>query len=581
MNTRIVVILTTALLLSMVAPLSTPSMAAEPPSDGSSVTISEDTTWNQSSNMDGTVIVSAGVNLTITGDITVESGSTMDVQGNLIMNGGSLNANSPPSDLQFWSAYGDASTFFLPESIGTFTIEIFSASGYNLSNYTAQWNDGPKDDMEGDNHSMIAGLTNPLSGGGTLSFEAILGEYGELVIDRIEVHRTFPLPGDNIYEVTDLDYSGWLLRGSPGFTLNVAEGGSLSASGATITGAQISINGQVDTSSTEFVASGPLSISGATSSITMNGGGFDGSSDDHDILADSVATISLTNVSGTGGIVDFWERQLSQQVLQFPGSGITFTLTGVGPQERTLQGLSMADGTFVVPANYQQGPRVIEIGYADGSVWTEHATISNISWFTAWGTFYDSGGTLEHSEESSITFSIIPQISVTSVEITKEANLGKRATVVVTLANSGNADAGNPNDDIDSVAIECYDGGERADISPTYPAADVAAGSSVEVELRWGHAEGGNATLVCNPLTPSQVAIDGALSGGPTESQTMMWKEAAEASPGMSPLLISLLVALVVGLGLVAYFTAIVGKEETRTITIKKDDDELDDLDDL
>ena len=577
MNARIVVILATALLLSMVAPLSTPSMAAEPPSDGSSVTISEDTTWNQSSNMDGTVIVSAGVNLTITGDITVESGSTMDVQGNLIMNGGSLNANSPPSDLQFWSAYGDSSTLFVPESPGAFTIEIFSAPGYNLSNYTVDWNGIGEENMEGDNHTIVGGVA-PFTDGGTLSFEAVLGEYGELVLDRIIVNR---VTVENTYEVTDLDYSGWLLRGSPGFTLNVAEGGSLSASGATITGAQISINGQVDTSSTEFVASGPLSISGATSSITMNGGGFDGSSDDHDILADSVATISLTNVSGTGGIVDFWERQLSQQVLQFPGSGITFTLTGVGPQERTLQGLSMADGTFVVPANYQQGPRVIEIGYADGSVWTEHATISNISWFTAWGTFYDSGGTLEHSEESSITFSIIPQISVTSVEITKEANLGKRATVVVTLANSGNADAGNPNDDIDSVAIECYDGGERADISPTYPAADVAAGSSVEVELRWGHAEGGNATLVCNPLTPSQVAIDGALSGGPTESQTMMWKEAAEASPGMSPLLISLLVALVVGLGLVAYFTAIVGKEETRTITIKKDNDELDELDDL
>jgi hypothetical protein len=501
----------------------------------------------------------------------------MDVQGNLIMNGGSLNAVNPPSDLQFWSAYGDSSTLFVPESPGAFTIEIFSASGYNLSNYTVDWNGIGEENMEGDNHTIVGGVA-PFTDGGTLSFEAVLGEYGELVLDRIIVNR---VTVDNTYEVTDLDYSGWLLRGSPGFTLNVAEGGSLSASGATITGAQISINGQVDTSSTEFVASGPLSISGATSSITMNGGGFDGSSDDHDILADSVATISLTNVSGTGGIVDFWERQLSQQVLQFPGSGITFTLTGVGPQERTLQGLSMADGTFVVPANYQQGPRVIEIGYADGSVWTEHATISNISWFTAWGTFYDSGGTLEHSEESSITFSIIPQISVTSVEITKEANLGKRATVVVTLANSGNADAGNPNDDIDSVAIECYDGGERADISPTYPAADVAAGSSVEVELRWGHAEGGNATLVCNPLTPSQVAIDGALSGGPTESQTMMWKEAAEASPGMSPLLISLLVALVVGLGLVAYFTAIVGKEETRTITIKKDNDELDELDDL
>ncbi|DAC52277.1 MAG TPA: hypothetical protein HA340_00360 [Candidatus Thalassarchaeaceae archaeon] len=581
MNTRIVIILTTALLLGMVVPLSTPSMAAAPPSDGSSVTIAEDTTWNQSSNMDGTVIVSAGVNLTITGEITVEAGSSMDVQGNLIMNGGSLNAANPPSDLQFWSAYGDSSTLFLPESAGTFAIEIFSASGYNLSNYTAQWNDGPKEDLEGDNHSMMAGIANPLPGGGTLSFEAIIGEYGELVIDRIEVHRTLPLPGDNIYEVTELDYSGWLLRGEAGFSLNVAEGGSLSASGATISGAQISINGQVDASNTEIVASGPLSISGATSSITMNGGGFDGSSDDHDILADTVATISLTDVNGTGGIIDFWERQLSEQVIQFPGTGITFTLTGVGPQERTLQGLSMADGTFVVPANYQQGPRVIEIGYADGTVWTEHATISNISWFTAWGTFYDSGGTLEHIEDPSVTFSIIPQISVTSVEITKEATLGKRATVVVTLANTGNADAGNPYDEIDSVAIECYDGENRADISPTYPAADVAAGSSVDIELRWGHADEGNATLVCNPLTPSQVAIEGALGGGTTESQTMLWSPAAEASPGMSPLLISLLVALVVGLGLVAYFTAIVGKEETRTITIKDSDDELDELDDL
>ncbi len=580
MNTRIVIILTTALLLGMVAPLSAPSMAAEPPSDGSSVTITEDTTWNQSSNMNGQVIVSAGVNLTITGDITVEPGSSMDVQGNLIMNGGSLNAVNPPSDLQFWSAYGDSSTLFLPESVGTFTIEIFSASGYNLSNYTVDWNGIGEENMEGDNHTIVGGVA-PFTGGGTLSFEAILGEYGELVIDRIEVHRTLPFLGDNIYEVTELDYSGWLLRGEAGFSLNVAEGGSLSASGATISGAQISINGQVDASNTEIVASGPLSISGATSSITMNGGGFDGSSDDHDILADTVATISLTDVNGTGGIIDFWERQLSEQVIQFPGTGITFTLTGVGPQERTLQGLSMADGTFVVPANYQQGPRVIEIGYADGTVWTEHATISNISWFTAWGTFYDSGGTLEHIEDPSVTFSIIPQISVTSVEITKEATLGKRATVVVTLANTGNADAGNPYDEIDSVAIECYDGENRADISPTYPAADVAAGSSVDIELRWGHADEGNATLVCNPLTPSQVAIEGALGGGTTESQTMLWSPAAEASPGMSPLLISLLVALVVGLGLVAYFTAIVGKEETRTITIKDSDDELDELDDL
>ena len=54
--------------------------------------------------------------------------------------------------------------------------------------------------MDGDSHNMIGGIVNPLAQGGTLSFEAILGEYGELVIDRIEVHRTL---SDNIYEATE------------------------------------------------------------------------------------------------------------------------------------------------------------------------------------------------------------------------------------------------------------------------------------------------------------------------------------------------------------------------------------------
>ena len=48
----------------------------------------------------------------------------------------------------------------------------------------------------------------------------------------------------------------------------------------------------------------------------------------------------------------------------------------------------------------------------------------------------------------------------------------------------------------------------------------------------------------------------------------------------MSPMLISFLVALVVGLGLVTYFTAIHARDEpTRTIVVERD--ELDDLDDI
>ncbi|HHZ74571.1 MAG TPA: hypothetical protein EYN58_05255 [Candidatus Poseidoniales archaeon] len=579
MNKRLLVILTATLLLGMVLPITSPTIAATPPSDGTTVTLTEDTHWNQTSTMNGSVIVPAGVNLTISESISVVEGSSLDVQGNLIIDGGQLNAENPPSDLQFWSAYGSAATLFLPESCcGAFSIKIFSAPGYNLSNYTAQWNDGPKDDMEGDEHTTPGSVINPIPGaGGTLSFEAILGEYGELVIDRIEVER---LTVTNTYEATELDYSGWLLRGDSGFSLNIQSGATLTATDAEISGADMTINGAFSATNTIVSASGPVALAGNTASISMNGGGFDGSRDDHDIVADTDAQISLNNVEGTGGIVDLWERQLASQVIQFPGSGITFNLTGVGPQERTLQGLSMVDGTYVVPANYQQGPRIVEIGYGDGTIWTENATVSDIEWFTAWGTYYGTNGDLEKITNPAIQFDMIPQISVTSVEITKEAHLGKRATVMVTLSNTGSADAGNPDDLIDSVAIECYDGENRADISPTYPAADVMAGETVGVELKWGHAQEGNATLVCSPLTPSQIAIEGTLGGGSIQSKIVVWSTAPEAPPGMSPMLISFLVALVVGLGLVAYFTAIHARDEpTRTIVIERD--ELDDLDDL
>lgn len=579
MNKRLLVILTATLLLGMVLPITSPTIAATPPSDGTTVTLTEDTNWNQTSTMNGSVIVPAGVNLTISESISVVEGSSLDVQGNLIMDGGQLNAENPPSDLQFWSAYGSAATLFLPESPGFgFPIKIFSAPGYNLSNYTVQWNDGPKDDMEGDEYTTIGSVINPVPpSGGTLSFEAILGEYGELVIDRIEVER---LTVTNMYEATELDYSGWLLRGDSGFSLNIQDGATLTATDAEISGADITINGEFSATNTIVSASGPVTLAGNNASVSMNGGGFDGSRDDHDIVADTDAQISLNNVDGTGGIVDLWERQIASQVLQFPGSGITFNLTGVGPQERTLQGLSMVDGTYVVPANYQQGPRIVEIGYGDGTVWTENATVGGIEWFTAWGTYYGTNGDLEKIANPTIQFDMIPQISVISVEITKESYLGKRATVMVTLSNTGSADAGNPNDEIDSVAIECYDGENRADISPTYPAVDVMAGETAGVELKWGHAQEGNATLVCSPLTPSQIAIEGTLGGGSIQSKTVVWSSAPEALPGMSPMLISFLVALVVGLVLVTYFTAIHGRDEpTRKITIERD--ELDDLDDI
>ncbi len=545
------------------------SLADSPPNDGAAVTLSEDTLWNETATLNGQVLVPAGVNLTISEDISVTKGSSIHVNGNLILDGGALLAEDPPSDLQWWSAYGDESTLEVPADSGFFTIEIVSADNYNLSNFTVRWNEGPNEDMDGNHHNISASVI-PFGDGGNLTFSTILGEYGELVIDKIVIHR---LTTDIEIEVTELEYDGWMLRGGAGFDLSIGVGGTVTMNSSSINGANIASSGKFNATYSTISNSGPIYVSGVNAGISLSNSNMYGSSDDHDILADPVAEISLADVTGTGGIVDLWERQIATQTIQFPGSGITFNLTGVGPQEMTLRGLSMVDGTFVVPANYQQGPRVVEIGYADGTIWTETATISDIEWFTAWGTFYGENGALEQTQNPFIVFSQIATIDVTSVELTKESYLGKRATVEVTLENSGTMTA--------NVAIECYVNDERADISPTYPAEIIPAGDSATIEIRWGHSVTGNATLSCLPLTPSQLAVTGYLGGGSGDSEPFFWQDAPEAESGLSPLLISFLVALVVGLGLVAYFTSVRGSEVSPSLKEVEDFDELNDLDDL
>jgi hypothetical protein len=235
--------------------------------------------------------------------------------------------------------------------------------------------------------------------------------------------------------------------------------------------------------------------------------------------------------------------------------------------------MSVSDGTYIVAGDEANGVRVVEIGYADGTVWTESATISDIEWFTAWGTYSSTGGPLAKEVNPTIDIPNLPVVSVSDVDVGTAPTLGKRAYVTVTLQNTGTGHA-------NYVAIECYDGEFRADISPAYPFASVAAGESSEIELRWGHAESGNATLSCKPLTPTQVTVEGLLGGGGADSQDATWSAADDAS-GMSPVIISLLVALVVGVMLVAYFSAARGLKDTEVRVIKIERDELDDLDEI
>jgi hypothetical protein len=557
-------LLLTTLMLTGLGVTTTPALA-DTISGGN---ITSDQTWNEGDTLSGAVIIDAGVTVTVNGSVAIAKDASIEVLGSLVMENGSLNAVEPPSDQQWWNVYGQTSKLWLPTgnaSLGV-VIRIISTEGYNLSNFTVQWKNGAKQQMDGDEYSFPVTLL-PMSNGGWLSFEMEATSWGELVIDRIDIVDNSVTYS---FEGSDLDGPGWMLRGESGFSLNIADGGSLSAINSTIFGAQLSIDGSASGTDSWIRDSGPVELSG---SISWNGGGFNGSRDDHDIKATVAATIDVQNGQITGGYVDIYERHLSGQVLQFPGLGATFNLTGVGPNEVTYQGMSVSDGTYIVAGDEAYGVRVVEIGYADGTVWTESATISDIEWFTAWGTYSSTGGPLAKEVNPTIDIPNLPVVSVSNVDVGTAATLGKRAYVTVTLQNTGTGHA-------NYVAIECYDGEFRADISPAYPFASVAAGESSEIELRWGHAESGNATLSCKPLTPTQVTVEGLLGGGGADSQDATWSAAVDAS-GMSPVIISLLVALVVGVMLVAYFSAARGLKDTEVRVIKIDRDELDELDDL
>ena len=564
MNRRMLALLLTALMLTGLGVTTTPALA-DTISGGN---ITSDQTWNEGDTLSGAVIIDAGVTVTVNGSVAIAKDSSIEVLGSLVMENGSLNAVEPPSDQQWWNVYGETSRLWIPESDAgsSFTITIHSAEGYNLSNFTVQWKNGAKTPMSGDEYSFTAGWIPLLEDGAWLSFEMEDASWGELVIDRIVLQDN----DDTVtFEGSDLDGPGWMLRGESGFSLNIADGGSLSAINSTIFGAQLSIGGSASGTDSWIRDSGPVELAG---SLSWNGGGFNGSQDDHDIRATMAATIDVQNGLNTGGYVDVYERHLSGQVLQFPGLGATFNLTGVGPNEVTYQGMSVTDGTYIVAGDEANGVRVVEIGYADGTVWTESATISDIEWFTAWGTYSSTGGPLAKEVNPTIDIPNLPVVSVSDVDVSAAPTLGKRAYVTVTLQNTGTGHA-------NYVAIECYDGEFRADISPAYPFASVAAGESSEIELRWGHAESGNATLSCKPLTPTQVTVEGLLGGGEADSQEATWSAAVDAS-GMSPVIISLLVALVVGVMLVAYFSAARGLKDTEVRVIKIERDELDDLED-
>ena len=251
------------------------------------------------------------------------------------------------------------------------------------------------------------------------------------------------------------------------------------------------------------------------------------------------------DVSGSGGLIDRWERRVSGQTIQVDADYVILRITGIGPQESTQEIFSL--GGF---ASVDSGSeRVVEIGYSDGTVWTESATIEVVTYVTGWnpetsGIGNYGGGPVTLSwAQNTVLDSGTPYVEWESLEIANGASTkstGQSMPILARLANRGTASA------LLYFTCDVVETGLEANIGG-YQEVGIDAGESVEVSFGWRNSEVGDATLSCRVLTPSQLVEEDAFGGGSMSTGLATWTEPVEDdSLPILPLLAAIVVGMVI-----------------------------------
>ena len=288
---------------------------------------------------------------------------------------------------------------------------------------------------------------------------------------------------------------------------------------------------------------GPVIIGDSGRVELLGESSFLGSLDDHDVRGGPESEIYWgEGVIGSGGLIDRWERRVSGQTIQVDADYVVLRVTGIGPQELSQEIFSL--GGF---ASVDSGrERVVEIGYSDGTVWTESAVIEVVTYVTGWnpessGIGNYGGGTVALGwAQNTILDSGTPFVEWESLDISEGAatkSTGQSMPIQARLANRGTAAA------LLYFTCDVFETGMEANIGG-YQEVRIDAGESVEASFGWRSSDVGEATLSCRILTPTQLVDDGAFGGGSMTTGLATWTEPVEDD---SLPIISLLAAIVVG----------------------------------
>jgi hypothetical protein len=505
--------------------------------------IDDDLTWTGEQSVEGTVRIVSGGHLTIDGtEARMYTGSSIVVEsgGELTLNQASIVAKNLPTaiaSMGYWDEV-NMSKFKVPgEGIsGAFSVKMQA--------------------MEGDSYyggaAHVAGESININGSShTFSFADGTGDvwigltgYSSGAVTVASITIEFETGGSSTILGSDLESVNMRGAGEQGFTIEVE--GEMTSSNSVISGGQIVINGAMSVDDSDFDRVGPV-ILGNTGEIELLGeSGFSDSLDDHDVQGGPNSVIYWgEDVSGSGGLIDRWERRISDQTIQVDADYVVLRITGIGPQEATQETFSL--GGFAAVDSGRE--RVVEIGYSDGTIWTESATIEVVTYETGWNPEssgignYGGGPVALGWTQNTVLDSGTPFIEWESVEIASGSStksIGQSMPILAQLANRGTASA------LLYFTCDVVETGLEADIGG-YREVLIDAGESVEISFGWRSSEVGDATLSCRILTPSQLVEDSAFGGGSMSTGLATWTEPADDD---SLPILPLLTAIIVGIGI-------------------------------
>ena len=329
--------------------------------------------------------------------------------------------------------------------------------------------------------------------------------------------------------------------------------GHISMSGSSLEGAKLTIGeyGSLIANDSTFDRVGPILAQGDGSIIRIVNSTFSNSLDDHDVRGTAFSEITWEDSVGSGGFTDRWERRLVDQKVVFDSKGVIFRVNGMGVDESTsFESFSDDSGEALVNGG---GERVVEVGWSNGTTWSESATIEIISYRTGWNPdgsgIDDYGGySIPLSWNSAQYVSDnTPHVEWSNLEIVLEEGVlepvgyaGSSVPMRASFTNSGSAPASF------YISCEVVETGLDADIGG-FQGLVLDAGQTDEMLFDWRGGETGDYSLNCEILTPTQLVSDDSFGGGTFSSGTVSWVESVDdAALPMVSILVALAVSMII-----------------------------------